>query len=549
MMYNLKPIKIADFKGLKPMHTFTVSRKPMKSFNFSHLTDTRGLRSEFRGMQLSQANIGFRPFMFNFNSNSRPYQGIKRNYPPNHRDMSYSDAYQLYGLKPFGDIDQDGTPNWRDCKPYDSTRDGKILDAVKGKIRKTFKGKDTEPEIVDSDTWETPVKQEEDWESPEQNLPVPYEPLPDNREQTSQLPARTDEIVPYQQTEVGPVMPQYEMDVTGVPTEEPKRGAEYAKPIGAMVDISSEPSLTEQEKSSLYERFKAGLGKGAESIRESFQKEEPIWDGLWRVYYRQKKGLWNLYGETDNESDAFNITSQLNSQPYIAEVWVDKKPADIMLNQLNRRLTKERFVGEVKDITERTKEGMTKIDSDTARELQRFQRRYAQGAPLSREMKRYIGSFDVRPQSPMYRQRATDYGSTPRGYDLGFSTTKTPYASSRFFDLTGGGSRPAPRSSQFYFQERKPPTNMYRSRDYSNRKVPPNAMGTGRVQQYNPVTARQSFLNPSRDYGDDAEIEYMQSQPSYNEERFTGFGDMENRPRGLGLTGGQKRLSYRRGLS
>lgn len=50
------------------------------------------------------------------------------------KDMNYKQANQFFSLTPIGDADRDGVPNWRDCRPYDSSRQGKHFDAFKEKV-------------------------------------------------------------------------------------------------------------------------------------------------------------------------------------------------------------------------------------------------------------------------------------------------------------------------------------------------------------------------------------------------------------------------------
>lgn len=50
------------------------------------------------------------------------------------KDMNYKQANQFFSLCPIGDADRDGVPNWRDCRPYDSSRQGKHFDAFKEKV-------------------------------------------------------------------------------------------------------------------------------------------------------------------------------------------------------------------------------------------------------------------------------------------------------------------------------------------------------------------------------------------------------------------------------
>ena len=37
-------------------------------------------------------------------------------------DLTYKEGRQMFGINPFDDIDNDGVPNWKDCRPFDITR-------------------------------------------------------------------------------------------------------------------------------------------------------------------------------------------------------------------------------------------------------------------------------------------------------------------------------------------------------------------------------------------------------------------------------------------
>ena len=47
------------------------------------------------------------------------------------KDMNFIQGYDSVNLNPVGDKDKDGVPNWDDCKPFDSTKDGWLLDKLR----------------------------------------------------------------------------------------------------------------------------------------------------------------------------------------------------------------------------------------------------------------------------------------------------------------------------------------------------------------------------------------------------------------------------------
>lgn len=636
-MYNLKPIKLAKFSGFKPITPVkggkkkksrksafpTISpiqpisiqplgmpkRKKRKkgTIDFSyqeridHSYDDYAIPSSkfFNPFQTKLQD--FKPMKFggglrSFETDRRVKQ-FPREYP-NKRDMSYSDAWNMYRLKPFGDIDRDGVPNWRDCKPYDNTRDGKILDAVKSKVKTTFKrNKKTPNEVANdvalweevpknkSDVWE-PAKPDkpnpknayktaypevweegEEWEedrTDQETSLVPVEPQPGVEYGGPVVPyqdqtlKRTDEIVPYGEKTVGEPEPEY---VEYVEYKEGEPEKPPMKWVGGSSSADDYPDTSEAQnaKPGIKDRLSGayeGVKNVGGAVKDRLQHEEQPWDGIWRLYFRQKKGNWQLYGESPRQSDIFETARQLESQAYIAEVWVDKRPPDDMLNKLNRRVIKERFMGEVKDITEKTTKGVKKVDKDVAKEIRKQINRYGGGTGMTRGMKQFMKSMDVTQGEAKYRSSGVDKQGTPRGYDLGMGRTRTAYSqgysatmrkpkrpNGSWWDTVQNQSRGRPNRSTFatrqpdfgtYEQQMGQQSDMYQSYDYENspRTVPPNMFGNGRVDRYNPVTARQSFVGQSQ----------RPQQPQQG--GFRGFQN-ENRPRGLGMTGGQRTISGR----
>ena len=59
----------------------------------------------------------------------------KPKYKPK-KSLTYPEAKLRFNLKPFTDIDKDGVPNWRDCRPYDPNEQGlkEIKDAIVEKV-------------------------------------------------------------------------------------------------------------------------------------------------------------------------------------------------------------------------------------------------------------------------------------------------------------------------------------------------------------------------------------------------------------------------------
>jgi len=62
------------------------------------------------------------------------------------KNMNYQEAHTYFSLSPIGDADNDGVPNWRDCRPYDTNKQGKHIDAFKAKLSAIIpKASTTEP--------------------------------------------------------------------------------------------------------------------------------------------------------------------------------------------------------------------------------------------------------------------------------------------------------------------------------------------------------------------------------------------------------------------
>jgi len=637
-MYNLKPIKLAQYGELKPLIPIKKSKKkksgitikpismqltPMPStlpkkkrkgktdYSYQEKIDTSYIDRSYENKFIPKDQF-FNPFQtkltsfkpMNFSKGFHSFDTRRRVKPiqkkyTNHRDMSYSDAWNMYRLKPFGDIDRDGVPNWRDCKPYDETRDGKILDAVKSKVKTTFKRNKKTPMNDEVEVWEDskPVREPEVlppggvWEAT-----TPDKPNPNNAYKTAypevweegeewdedrtnqetslvpveeqpgveyggpvvpyedKTPKRTDEIVPYGETSVDKPLPHYinYVEVEDEIVQPPmKQVGYYQSADEEFPDTEDAVDGSVGIKDRLSGAYEGMKKKGGE-IKEKLKRPEEEHDGQIRIYYRQLKGKWRVYQQSfppQMQEEAFKTLHKIESEAYIAEVFMDDQlPPERMLQRLNARLQRERFVGEIKDISEKTVKGVKKIDKDEAKALRRSAKSWGDsGPPNPRSVARqYYRALGLDPS----KQTSAKNWQPKRGYDLGLGSTRTPYSGGyqapmgkprtpnrSWWDVAQGRdsgnrgrrqsfpSRDRDFSGQYYAGQ----NDMYETYDYENspRTVPPNMFGNGRVDRYNPVTAQQSFVGAPR----------KPQRP----QRFEGFQN-ENRPRGLGMTGGQRRL-------
>jgi len=81
------------------------------------------------------------------------------------KNMNYKQANTYFSLSPIGDADNDGVPNWRDCRPFDKNRQGEHIDAFKKKLSDTkdkiqtkIPAIKTKPQLPEKPTKKTPEK-------------------------------------------------------------------------------------------------------------------------------------------------------------------------------------------------------------------------------------------------------------------------------------------------------------------------------------------------------------------------------------------------------
>ena len=46
----------------------------------------------------------------------------QRTWMKSRKDLNYAEGRKMYGINPFDDLDRDGVANWKDCRPFDFTR-------------------------------------------------------------------------------------------------------------------------------------------------------------------------------------------------------------------------------------------------------------------------------------------------------------------------------------------------------------------------------------------------------------------------------------------
>ena len=179
------------------------------------------------------------------------------------------------------------------------------------------------------------------------------------------LPATS--IVPAQPTQLSTDnLPEY------IIYDQPQQVKQVGMGTGkTVIDVTpvAQPSTPRKPKRKLSFSFPRGRSKTQ-------------WDGLWRLYYRQMKGKWDIYEQSPDQQYIFSEANNLQQSPYIAEVWVDKRPPDVMLKLLNRRLTRERVVGSIQDVTQRTAQGLKEVNEEALEELKEPLERYSAGPQL-----------------------------------------------------------------------------------------------------------------------------------------------------------------------
>jgi len=74
------------------------------------------------------------------------------------KDMTFPEAQMKFNLSSHGDVDRDGRPNWRDCRPYDLSRQGVFGDIATGIKERISHKKDKQTTLDDFQDDEKHVK-------------------------------------------------------------------------------------------------------------------------------------------------------------------------------------------------------------------------------------------------------------------------------------------------------------------------------------------------------------------------------------------------------
>lgn len=136
-------INTQDFWGVGKQQPFksaklTLDKKPKSSimslgqgeWNIKPFSWTKDKPKKKSNLAISltqnQNSLGIKPFSWT------------KDKPISKKNMNYKQAHQFFSLSPIGDTDKDGVPNWRDCRPYDSKKQGKHIDAFKKTLKKVI---------------------------------------------------------------------------------------------------------------------------------------------------------------------------------------------------------------------------------------------------------------------------------------------------------------------------------------------------------------------------------------------------------------------------
>lgn len=374
----LKPIKLVDNYKPMPLGKFNPKNRTPKHYEYKFKHTVRGgIDSMYSDVVPNNGFYNpfktvhnFQPVKFGFSDRKDKYTGFQgfesfRSVKPvkewkERKDMNYSDAYDMYRLNPFGDADKDRVPNWRDCKPYDRTRDGKLWDSFKEKVSGVFGGGEASPP-------QTPPSPPPTTEYPDPTAwTMDSEAGPGGPEPSifEEIPA-TEEAQQQQD-----VMSQYAEEQPESP-EEPKKQTFFGKMKGQIEENYAKRKELKQWKAS-------------EHVDEPFY-----------IYFRGKDSRTWEVGDAgiNNVAMATQRANELKKSSIIADVKIDQRPPDIMIPALNRLVVQQRFMGEKKDIVDRFKKNT--IESENFEheftKLRKKAKQYGADAPpsLKAMMKKY----------------------------------------------------------------------------------------------------------------------------------------------------------------
>jgi hypothetical protein len=430
MVYDLKPIRIARIKGFNFNPTMNDKKigdsysgriSVSDTFNFKPL-NIKPISTGSWKTPLNTNPIRLRPLI-----DTHGLRGIdifaKRDAYPSKRDLTYHEAYHFFKLEPYGDIDRDGTPNWKDCRPYNPRMQGERWESFKEKVgsKLGFGEKDESPTPVYEvgDFTGTSGGQEPDasvsFETenyPPLEKPVEYT-FSDRQEQQPQTEQSTQTEQPPQSEFINEMYD--EQEPTGeAPQTEPEYpqpnpeqfvgpDAEFIQPeVQEVVIDNQEPEpVEEKKKKTLKERM---FGPSKESTFDD--------NANWNVYVRFHNQNWRQYTDSVPKNEAMGIVSQLRSTRGVLDATAS---AEDILSQLNRQVVKENFMGAVQNRWS-NKSGTKGWGPNLSRALGEknitkkdiaLMRGFASGPKGTKAMKSYIKSLDVRQGEPQYKPFAS----------------------------------------------------------------------------------------------------------------------------------------------
>ena len=462
------------------------------------------------------------------------------------KDLTYTEAFRFFNLQPFGDADGDKVPNWTDCRPFDATRQGPIMD----KIKRVTTGAPPESAVESRlNEQRKELERERMLQQQQQEIELETEPIPTVQTtlNVSGVPSSTTQTI--LDTE-GPEAPETPMiDQVSEQVEQLPRRKELLEAEEELrnIPMENEYYLMVQYQDGRWEN----VGRNTISRLQQQAEELRQLPQIVRVEITEDAGLANalnrrqFLGET---YDAFSGTyGKLKGKAgeYVEERgWKENVQKGLKTNP--NVSSSERYA-----IRKRLDRYMT--GTTPTKEMNEWLVNVGQSPEIRARKREMSGSGMYRPPSYDFREDLGGRNRPMRTMNSGFSWASSLKQPTSF----------APKKN--YWEVVREHTGMSRAGGYQQynqqRKVPSG------VQRYNPVTQQQSFLNrpnvkaPNQQGFE--EIYQTEEEPfdSYQQQRYpeyqqqeipqergqvaqvSSFANKENRSRGLGITGGQRTLT------
>jgi len=465
------------------------------------------------------------------------------------KDLTYPEARRIHGIDPFSDIDQDRVPNWRDCHPFDRSRQDDPLQPTSLVPKNNFISTDLRPPYTGD------IEQE--YRGVENAKRVGYDKLPPQpstpkETQKGQTPNYTEGYYVYallDGKESG-YDKDYWTNFGNVSVEEaPQKLQQYKNyPYVKKVFLDKRPNLEKRLNAKL--RVKQGAS-GVKKVAKH------IWDEAREYSDKQKFG--------EHIKEGLQVSGE-------GRQWI---------NQTRSYITGSRGAFNPPWDTSKTSEvsrsatigsgAWARQSSEPQQPLQGYYLQNLQSTPKQSMRRKPIGSSTI-PERPSIGGINTSrsmsrrtYQSRPRvqTYDMNEPTT---YDEETILPRRSISDRAADLSTSVNWQDPSrepsslapkvfPPTDtpsIYGSVSpfaRQDRKLPSAGIPGTNVQRYSPVSADQAILHkPLVGAPDIAEFGTPRGSRGFGLTTPREYQNYEKRPRGLGLTGGFPPFHNRTGM-